>query len=503
MKNEVSLKGIINKAVELGSYFITVTTRDKSRDENDLVHYAFQKEFPIDDIVPSIDASVRSMGITPPEPKDITYAPKIGENNPPLKIAILTHFNSCPDSYSPGKAVKNQIKLLQQYGHEVVFFVQEGSKLDAGCEMRPVVPKFKRKKWVIDEEAKEKFKAVIKENLTTDFDVAITHDFYIDDCITYREAIRECGVDIPWLHWARSGVGRSIDFSMDNARYVYMNIADAGTFASKISVDMDKVRVVFNEKDPALLFGWNPVTKMISDKMRLWEKDIIQTYPMCTTRMDAKGINSVIMTFASLKKAGKKVALIICNSNGRRRLDEIKAKIEFAKECGLTEEDFVFTNTLASDEHKIISEVPNQVVAQLMQISNLFIFPTIAEVCSNVLLEASMTKNLLVLNEDLPSLFDFAADGQVLSHKFTSLRSVHYSGRTVEDFDSLAADIIYAMADNKADKQFRHVWGNHSMDSVYTKQLSPILYEETRDNRHNTGDVQPKKLSGKNRKRDL
>jgi len=122
MKDETTLSGVIDKARDLGSYFITITTKDKNKDENDLVHYAFQKEFPIDDIIPSIDASVRSMGVKPKQPVSITFAPKVREKKAPLKIAILTHFNNCPDSFSPGKAVRNQIKLLQQYGHEVVFF---------------------------------------------------------------------------------------------------------------------------------------------------------------------------------------------------------------------------------------------------------------------------------------------------------------------------------------------------------------------------------------------
>jgi len=477
MKN-FNLDSVIRDAKKLGSYFITISTKDKSRNENDLSHYHFQEDFPNDDIVPSLDRCLRTMGIRPPKPIPVVKPPKIREKKRPLKIAIITHFNRCPDSFSPGKAVKNQIKLLQNFGHEVVFFVQENSKLDAGCEMRPVVTRFKRQKNVINQEAKEKFKEVLKRELTSDFDLAITHDFYIDDCITYREAIRECGVKIPWLHWARSGVGRPLDFSMPDARYVYMNYADVGKFARAINAVPQDIRVVFNEKDPALLWGWHPVTKIISDKMRLWEKDIIQTYPMCTTRMDAKGLNSVIKVFGALKELGNNVALIVCNSNGRRRIDEIKDKIEYAKQYGLTEEDFVFTSTLATKEHNIASEVPHEVVVQLMQVSNLFIFPTIAEVCSNVLLEASMTTNLIVYNRDLPSLADFVNREAVLSYPFTSLRSIHYEGRTDNDIKELAKNIIIKLRDNYADRQFRRAWRTHSMESIYYNMLEPILYEE-------------------------
>jgi len=477
MKN--TLDEIIKKAKGSGSYFITATIReDNEKEENNLFHYTFKSDFPIDDIVPSVDHALRSMNIAPKQPVPVVKPKDIIEKKPPLKIAIITHFNRCPENFSPGRATKNLIKILQQYGHEVVFFVQEGSPLEIDCEVRPVVPKFKRLKNIINYEIKDRFIQILKRELTDDFDLIITQDLYIDDCITYREAIKQCGVNVKWLHWARSGIGRPVNFNMSNARYVYMNNHDVIRFADKIGVDYSLVRVVFNEKDPSLLWGWSPITKMISDKMRLWEKDIIQTYPLCTTRMDAKGINSVIRTFGYLKAKGNKVALIICNANGRRRLSEIESKIKLAEENGLTKDDFLFTSTLADEEFDISREVPHKVVVELMQISNLFIFPTMAEVCSNVLLEASMTKNLLVLNEDLPSLFDFADKEAVLSYPFTSLQSVHYSGRDEGPMMNLASRIEKIIKDNKADRQFRRAWKTHNMDTIYNKQLKPILYEE-------------------------
>lgn len=475
--NDFSLDGVIRKATDLDSYLVTITTKDKSKEESDLKHYVFRREFPLDDVIPSLDACVKTFGVKPPKEVDIIIPPKIEKEVKPLKIAIVTHFNRAPDSYSPGRAVRNQIKMLLEYGHEVVFFVTEGSTLDVGCEMRPVMPKFKREKNIVNEDAKKKIIDILRRELTSDFDIAITHDFYIDDCITFREAIKESSVPIKWIHWARSGIGHPIDFKMDNAKYVYMNYADAGIFANRIGVTEDKVRVIFNEKDPSLFFNWSPITKYISDHMRLWEKDIIQTYPMCTTRMGAKGLNSVISTFAKLKELGNNVCLIIPNSNGKRRKDDINSQLEHAKSLGLTDQDIVFTSTLSNDEFQIHSEVPNKVVAELMQLSNLFIFPTIAEVGPNVLLEASMTKNLLVLNEDLPLLFDFADEGSVLKYPFTSSRNMHYSGRDDNSIERLAKDIIGQLKSNKSDVQFRRIWKAHNTHSIYG-MIRDVLYED-------------------------
>lgn len=476
MNNEISLNEIIDKAQKLGGYFITATLLDRQKDENNLSHYVFQQEFPRDDIMPSLDMALRSMNVrpSPPPPQKLMMPEVTNSEKKPLRIGILTHFNRAPDSYSPGQAVKAQIKTLQKYGHEVVLFTQEGATLEFGCEKRCVVPKFKREKNIVNQEIKQKFIDILRTELTS-YDVIITHDImYIDDCITYREAIKECGVPVKWLHWARSGVGKPIDLKMPNAKYVYMNYTDVGRFAEMINVSPETVRVVFNEKDPAKEFSWHPITVQLNDKYKLFLKDIVQTYPMCSTRMDAKGINHVIRTFGALKKLGNEVILVICNSNGRKRVDEIKSKLNFAYECGLDDNDIVFTSLFSEET---AAEVPHKVVTDLMNISNLFIFPTTAEVCSNVLLEASLSKNLLVLNKDFPSLYDFADENSVLGAYFGSRISINYKDRDENSYESLARQIDGQLKSNKADRQFRQVFRVHNAETIYNDMLVPILYE--------------------------
>jgi len=475
-----NLDETIKKAKDLDSYFITLTTKDESREENNLKHYVFRQKFGQDDIVPSLDSCVRSMGIKAEKPVDIIKPPKIIGKKEPLKIVIVSHFNSMPQSYSPARAVRNQIKILLKYGHDVTVFLQENSKLtkeDLGCNVERVIPKFKREKMVVNKEVKRKLINLFREELTGNYDIAITHDFFLQDTVTFSEAIRECGVDIPWLNFARSGVGHNMDFSMPNARFVYLNYTDAGKFGKAIKVEPDQIRTVQNEKDPAFMFDWHPVTKMIVNKFHLWDRDIIQTYPICSTRFDAKGIDSVIKIFVELKRLGNKVALIIANANGRKRVDDLKRKQEMAEKMGLNNNEFIITSLLADEEYHIESEVPNQVCAELMQISNLMILATVAEVSSNILLEASITKQLLVLNSDLPCLYDAVNEDAILSYPFTSSRSLHYSGRDNEELNRLAKKIVGELKSNKSDLQFRHVWKKYNSYSIYYNFLEPILYE--------------------------
>lgn len=476
---DYTLDSIIQDAKKMGSYFITVTINDKYKIENALKHYVFREKFSTDVVVASLDDCVNQLNIKLEKPVDVIIPPKVYDKKRLLKIAIITHFNRAPESYSPARAVKNQIKLLAEHGHEVVFFVVEGSKLDVGCEMRPMVPRFSRKKNVIDQETKKKFIEVLKKELVG-FDIAITHDLFLQDTITYSEAIRECGIDIPWLHFARSGIGHSMTFAMPNAKFVYLNYHDVGNFARAIKVKPEQCRTVFNEKEIVYMFNFHPVTKMIINKFELWNRDVIQTYPICSTRIAAKGLRDIIRVFVELKRLGNKVALIVPNANGRRRVDDLRREQEIAQEYGLNKDEFIFTSLLSNKEYKIESEVPNIVCAELMQISNLFLAASRAEVGPQTLLEASMARNLIVVNEDLPLMYDFVNKKKVLSYPFTSNHSVHYTGRTEENYKELAKKIVVRLREDWADRQFRFVWRQHNAETIY-RMLEGVLYEDIKE----------------------
>lgn len=479
----MNINELIQKAKESDGYFILASLLDKNKSEGNLTHHIFRKNFSSEDVVPSMDIGARMLEIRPVSPIEPTMPPKAPKDAVrPLRVAIMSHFNRMPQSYSPARAVKRQIKILTDHGHKVVFFVQENSKLtneDLGCEVRHMVTSFKREKMVVNVEAKEKFIKMLKEQLTGQFDVAITHDFFLQDTVTYSEAIRECGVDIPWLHFARSGVGHDMTFAMPNAKFVYLNYNEIGKFARAIKVKPEQCRTVFNEKDICYMFDFHPITRMIINRFELWNRDIIMTYPLCSTRLAAKGMDDVVRIFSALKKSGKKVCLIVANANGRKRVDDLKREQEAAKFYGLNEDEFIFTSLLADQEYQIESEVPNIVCAELQQVSNLFIAASRAEVGPNVLLEASIAKNLIVVNSDLQLNYDFVDKNAVLSHPMTSNCSIHYSGRDEKDYDKLARQIIERLDQNWSDKQFRFVWRNHNSEAIY-QMLSNVLYEDVK-----------------------
>jgi len=394
-----------------------------------------------------------------------------------MNIAILTSFRKMPESYSLVNDVIDQIKTLIKYGHKVIFYAQEGCEgRGIECEIRAIIPHFKLEKNVVNEEYKKKLIELFKKELPQ-FDAVITHDLmYLQSYATHRSAIMECGVDVKWIHWAHSGNRDALNIKMPRAKYIYMNYIDTARWARSIGIDTDDVRVIYNDKDPRLFFDWHPITCQIADKIDLFNRDVMQTYPMCTTRMDGKGIDHVIRIFGALKKLGNRVLLVICNSNARRKIEEVQRKIELAKRHGLTDDEIYFTSTLSQETE---GQVPRQVVRDLMLISNLFIFPTNSEVCSNVLLEASMCKQLVVLNKSFPALFDFGEEGKTcLGYPFGSIIKADFKYRNMREHEYLARVIHQQLLISKPLQQQKKIMRATNIDSIYTNQLEPLLMEE-------------------------
>lgn len=467
----MNLDEIINLAKEKKSYFITVTVRNKEKTEGDLTHYTFRNEFEIQDIMPSLDAAIDSMNIKLPKPVDVIIPPKLKEY-PKLRIMILSHFSRMPASFSPARQCKELIKILKEKGHEVVLLAQEGSVLDIGCEVRGVLPRFKMEKNIVNVEMKEKMIKVLQEQLP-EADCVISQDFFIDSLITYREALRDCNVQKPFLHFCRSGIGRPIDFKMNSTcKYIYLNKEGVGEFAKKIGVESDQCRTIFNPKDISRMFNFDPMVVKIINKYRLWDRDIIQAFPSCSTRLASKNVDSIIRLFVELKRLKKKVMLIIINSNGRKKTEELKRYCEMAKNMGLNEDEFTFTSL---EDEIMVAEASNIICAQLMQISNVFAMGSVSECGPNIWIESALSKNLLIANSDLPLLWDFVDKEKTLSYPFSSNRSLNFSGRIDENMQSLAKQIIKELDNNKPDLAFRQVWRNHNSEAIYNMLMDVVM----------------------------
>lgn len=410
-----------------------------------------------------------------------------------MRVAILSHFQSFAPSYALAVGWYERAKMLEYFGVDFTFFTAKNCPPGSYPNQQSVlytIPGSRPYK-----EKVERFTNQYIE-LLADYDVVLTPDIIYQrkgNFLAWNQAARNAARVIRpwWCHWIHSSwVQRpnNINFKdpdslrftmMDRSFLVYLNEAESHQLCQMYDTEPKWVRHVHNAKDPRVFFDMHPFSWHIIKQLKLYEKEAVCIFPHCSTRMDAKGIDSVIRVMAGLKRAGLSVGLVFCNANARKVQHEIGEKRQFIADRGLVEgKDYMFTHEL--DEYR---PMPRQVVRDLMQVSNLFVFGSWRETTGNVFQEAQITGNLLVLNQHLPCLQELADKNRTIwldtSYKTPGrmdgqtgdLQQVNYLPNEEPYFDHLAKVRIIPNLWPKT-----HMWA-FSFERIWHTQFKPLLDE--------------------------
>ena len=416
------------------------------------------------------------------------------------RIGILTPFDSFPESYSLTSVVEAQLSALVKYGYKPVFFVlnifKDDDKVPEGVEIRKIVPQITLYDYSGHQDVLENFDnqvdliyKALKEH-TQDIDILIEHDmifqgWFLPHCVAIHKLAKE--TKIKWFHWTHS-VPSSAPNSLkhphhlryvlpNNSKLVYLNNVNLIRAAEAYELFPKDVRIVHNPVDPRLYWRANPLVKKIIDEFDILSADFVQTYPLSTTRMvDGKQIRTVIDIFAKLKTLGKRVRLIICNAhaNDKREKQVIAETFSYAATKGLNANELIFTSFV--DIPKYEMGVSREVVTQLFQLSNVFIFPTISENCPLILLEAMLAKNLLVLNENVGALREFGRENALYFKFGSNTERVDYANRD-KFMEDVARIIISEFEINRPLKANRVLLQEFNYDKVFKQSIEPLFYE--------------------------
>ncbi len=256
-----------------------------------------------------------------------------------------------------------------------------------------------------------------------------------------------------------------------------MNNYDVIRLAEMYNGVIDDVRVVHNPLDPRSFYKFHPLTHKLIDKYRLLEADVIDVYPVSSTRFDGKQVSKVIQILAQIKKQGKSVRFVCPNAhaNAEREKKAIEGLIHYGIEKGLTREEMIFTSLEEPPTYEL--GVPHEVVRDLFLLSNLFIFPTLSENCPLILLEAALSKCLLVLNDDFPPLKDFFGE-HALYFKFSSLTYKTEYENEERYFSDVAKIIIGELNKNRPLNAFTKLKQKFNYDTIFKQQLEPLFFEK-------------------------
>lgn len=428
------------------------------------------------------------------------------------KIAILTCLADFKPSYSIAGVVHTQLEMLAKYEPDVVLVNGDDFKtpedVPPGIDIR-LYPRF-HFNTKLDQMDMIEFEQYVIEcgdklvELLKDRTVVLVHDLiFLHDFLPLNWSIRRAMKKLPnlkWLHWVHSAPStppKELGYPLigcytlpPNSEIVYLNRYDTLSIAQMFACPENKVRLVHNCIDPVKLFKLHPLTVEIIEHYSLLTADQICIYP--SRAVSGKQPDKIIKLMASMKNYhNQEVRFIFCNSWTKNEEEQkfIKDLISLAKSLGLTKDDVCITSLFKSkwaeeNNYDIELGVPREVILDLMRLSDLFILPSVSEACSIIMLEAGISKNLMLLNDDLDSLKDFGgtklttnSSEKAIYFSFGSIKKPirSYNPSEEEWFKDHARVLIEYQKSNHAINFFKQVRKYHNPDYIYWSQLKPLL----------------------------
>jgi len=298
--------------------------------------------------------------------------------------------------------------------------------------------------------------------------------------------------NIRWIHWSHSGPStwplsaqkgpNKYRFSgMQNSVFVSPNQSMAPGFAKMYNIPLSLVKVVYHIFEPTSFFKFNPISTALVNKHRLLDCDVLAVWATRVDHLEGKGIPLAVNFMSQMNKVCSAKLMFL---NSWCSTPEAKAKIEriknIAAEKGMPPGNLCFSSEL---EPKYENGVPPDVVHDLLQISNLFVFPSTSETFSYSLAEAAISKNLLLLNGTLTVMRELAVDSAEYisgTADWGGIRTdVHYDAGSEDGYCIGRAEEIWKeISGNKVLMSQRRWLRDFRAKNIWETQMKPLINGE-------------------------
>jgi hypothetical protein len=422
------------------------------------------------------------------------------------KVAIVTTFQKFDPWYSLTGIVKDQVRMLKEYGNDVFIIVNERFNGDESEFQDPNVKLLKKLPFahlkdyqnndpltedhqLVAEKTAQAMSEIIDEY---GIETVFTHDIVFTGWNkVYAEGLKKLNGKTPgvvWMHWVHSIPTRLSDWWI-MAEYgpghsiIYPNKTDIVRVAENYRTNTSNVKIIPHIKDIRIMFDFDDAAcELIDTYPALMQADVVQVYPASSDRFDAKRVQEVMRIFGYIKSMGHSVCLLIANqwATTQQHYANLKEFYNLARSYGLEPgKDFIFSSLFARQDgtqpYKV--GVPSKILSQLMMLSNLFIFPTREETFGLVLPEVSLASGALcVLNRSLQMMSEVGG-GNTLYFEFGSYTHNH----TVEDKDEylrmVALIIMGRIQQNDGILTRTFMRKKYNYDNLYAKYYAPIMAE--------------------------
>jgi hypothetical protein len=421
------------------------------------------------------------------------------------KIAILTTFMKFDPWYSLTGIVKDQCRMLTEYGNEVFLFVNEQFNDQSNQFTDPNIHLLKKipfahlhdyqseEPLLVEHEATARTTTEMLVNSIKELgiDTVFTHDLVFTGwSMPYAIGIQRIKNQLPgvvWMHWIHSIPSRYSDWWQmseygPNHKLIYPNATDKIRVAESYRTQTSSVRTIPHIKDLRIMFNFSEETcELIDNFPALMQADVVQIYPASSDRFESKRVAEVIKIMAAIKSCGHSVCLFIANqwATTQKHYANLMEFYDLGKKYGLEPGKHLIFSSLFADADKTPYKVgvPANILTQLMMLSNLFVFPTREETFGLVLPEVSLASGALcVLNRSLQMQHEVGG-GNTLYFDFGSYTNEHHCPDPDEYLKQVALIILGRMQENDSILTRTFMRKKYNYDVLYAKYYAPIMAE--------------------------
>lgn len=425
------------------------------------------------------------------------------------QIAILTTFSKLERAYSLVSVALTQCIQLHRAGYEPHLLVNTNFEADPDsqrliekmcpstvietCVPTIIVHDYKDGNegpaQEFDSNVNEVYR-FLEEFIVGRFTRVILHDLMTGSWyVEFNQAIKQLAPSHPeirWLAWSHSCVqppppvvvypGTLRYVPTPNTYYVFLNKEDRGRFAQRVNIKEQDVKIVPNCKYPQEFFDFDPWSIEIVDKAKLLDADLLLT--IATRICKSKQVDKIVKLGGAFRSKGMRAKVVVINSYSNN--DDSKAEIAELKElsvsANLGAKNLIFVGDMYPEEYCFSPKV----VRDLTQISDILFLPSVEEAHNLTLIEASLCRNLLVLNDDFPPVKSLYGDGALYAKCSSTLMVTSYgANNTLEEemgyWRDTAVRIMGELFANTIWVNWHNQKVNNQPDRIFARYLEPLL----------------------------
>jgi hypothetical protein len=417
-------------------------------------------------------------------------------------VGVFTTFTYYAAGYSLTNLIRSQIRQLTRGGYPPHLMVcdsfAEADQYFKEATIHKVIPvgqldvPYKKPELVEKHKklADNAERALLKMIDDHDLNLIFTHDIiFLNTHYPYAVAVERVSKKRPhvkWMHWIHScpsGLNPIWQFKRygPGHKIIFPNRTDALRVAEQFRTDIDDVWPIHHVKDIREFAEFSGPTNNFIDQYDLMNADIIQIYPASVDRLVAKGLDFLLKTFGAMRKTFKReVRLVICNQwcNVDKHRKTVEQYLEKGKKAGLRpDKDFIFSSRFEAPKWEL--GLPSKMVAELMMLGNLFMFPTHHESFGLVLPEASLMGGALVVaNGSLDMMREITGNNALFWDYGSWHRDMQFQkpGEQPDRYWMGVARVIIGKMQNDMSIRARtHMRKSFNLDAIWNNELHPAM----------------------------